>query len=276
MPWSWAAGMKWVPIRPLVDQPQIQKVRNSAQNVQRRLTLAQGPRAPRLRRPVRRGRPAARRTTSGAPYGSSPTSEGRSRMHQQHHRHEQQRERGHQPGGPAPAGSVGELGDRGQEDQLAGRARGREARRSPGRGGARTSGWPRSRRRPGPAQPVPTPTGTPHSSHSCHGWVITRVSPAPSGDQRQRARHHPPDAEPLHQRRRERRGEAVDHQVEADRPGRGGPGPAELVLERLEQRARSRTGTRPRPPARPSWRPPPTTGAGSCVSPLRRRVTRRV
>ena len=41
MPWSWAAGMKWVPIRPLVDQPQIQKVRNSAQKVHGRLDLAQ-------------------------------------------------------------------------------------------------------------------------------------------------------------------------------------------------------------------------------------------
>ena len=31
MPWSWAAGMKCVWIRPLVDQPHTQKVRTSAQ-----------------------------------------------------------------------------------------------------------------------------------------------------------------------------------------------------------------------------------------------------
>ena len=37
-PWSCAAGMKWVPIRPFVDQPQMQNDRNSAQNVHRRDT----------------------------------------------------------------------------------------------------------------------------------------------------------------------------------------------------------------------------------------------
>ena len=36
MPWSCAAGMKWVPIRPLVDQPQIQNVTNRIQNVRDR------------------------------------------------------------------------------------------------------------------------------------------------------------------------------------------------------------------------------------------------
>ena len=62
MPWSCAAGMKWVPIRPLVDQPQIQKVRNSAQNVQRRLSLAQrGQREP---WPAR----ARSRSTGGSTY----------------------------------------------------------------------------------------------------------------------------------------------------------------------------------------------------------------
>jgi len=32
MPWSWAAGMKWVPIRPFVDAPQIAKPAASNQN----------------------------------------------------------------------------------------------------------------------------------------------------------------------------------------------------------------------------------------------------
>ena len=30
------------------------------------------------------------------------------------------------------------------------------------------------------------PTAKPHSSHSCHGAVITSVSPEPSGDQGER------------------------------------------------------------------------------------------
>jgi hypothetical protein len=47
MPWSWAAGMKWVPIRPLVDQPQIQNVANSAQNVHDLDTSRSVPRATR-------------------------------------------------------------------------------------------------------------------------------------------------------------------------------------------------------------------------------------
>ena len=37
IPWSWAAGTKWVWMMPLVDQPQTQKVSTSAQNAQRRL-----------------------------------------------------------------------------------------------------------------------------------------------------------------------------------------------------------------------------------------------
>lgn len=32
MPWSWAAGTKWVWIRPLVEAPQIAKVPASSQN----------------------------------------------------------------------------------------------------------------------------------------------------------------------------------------------------------------------------------------------------
>ena len=61
MPWSWAAGMKCVPIRPLVDQPQIQKVRNSAQKVQRRLTWR------RVRRASRAG-PGPEWSTGGSAY----------------------------------------------------------------------------------------------------------------------------------------------------------------------------------------------------------------
>ena len=83
--------------------------------------------------------------------------------------------------------------------------------------------------------PVPTPIGMPQRNHSCHAEVITRVRPAPSGDHGQRHRHHPADAEPLHQRGGEGGGEPVDDEVEADRTGRGRPRPAELLLQRLQQ-----------------------------------------
>ena len=39
IPWSWAAGTKWVWMMPLVDQPHTQKVSTSAQNDQRRPAL---------------------------------------------------------------------------------------------------------------------------------------------------------------------------------------------------------------------------------------------
>jgi hypothetical protein len=61
MPWSWAAGMKWVPIRPLVDQPQTQNVRNSAQKVQVRL-------ASRSVLSATAAGPGPERTTGGSTY----------------------------------------------------------------------------------------------------------------------------------------------------------------------------------------------------------------
>ena len=86
--------------------------------------------------------------------------------------------------------------------------------------------------------PVPTPTGTPHRNHSCHDDVITRVSPEPA-----ETRASAPIAttrriaEALHQRGGERCRQAVDDQVEADRARGGGPAPAELLLQGLEQGA---------------------------------------
>ena len=126
IPWSWAAGMKWVPIRPLVDHPQIQKDAMRHQNVRLRLLSrririairAAGSRAGRRRRDRGVGVRAVRR---GAGVGGTvaqhrPDAAGRGGA----------RRRLHEPGGPAPAGSVGELGDRRQEHQLTGGAGGRE------------------------------------------------------------------------------------------------------------------------------------------------------
>ena len=114
-PWSWAAGMKWVPISPLVDQPQIQNVPKRIQKVLERA----------LSRSVRTatGRGARRRSvaggggcqSAGAPYGVVPTSVGRSRISSSTSGTSEQREGrdearrptaspGRRPGGRWPAG----------------------------------------------------------------------------------------------------------------------------------------------------------------------------
>ena len=87
------------------------------------------------------------------------------------------------------------------------------------------------------SEPVPMPTAKPHSSHSCQAELIARVRPEPDRHEGKGRRRHAPDAEALHQRSGERRGQAVDHQVQADRARGGGPGPAELALQRLQERA---------------------------------------
>ena len=83
--------------------------------------------------------------------------------------------------------------------------------------------------------PVPMPMNTPHSSHSCHGWVMTDGQPARDPDDDQRGGDRAPHAEALHEGGGERRDEAVEHEVEAHRPGGDRPRPAELGLDRLEQ-----------------------------------------
>ena len=83
--------------------------------------------------------------------------------------------------------------------------------------------------------PVPTPMNTPQSSQSCHGRVISVVRPLATPTTHQRDGDRAPHAEALHERGGERRDEAVEHEVEADRPRRDGPRPAELGLDRLEQ-----------------------------------------
>ena len=149
--------------------------------------------------------------------------------------HQRQRERGDQPGGPAPARPVGQLGDHGQEHELPGRARRGEhahdqaavphepavghdrAEHEGQRAGADAD-------REAPQQPE-----LPRRGHH-------QGEPGADGDQDQRRRDDPADAEPLHQGGRERRGQAVDDQVERDRAARGGPRPAEVLLDRLDQR----------------------------------------
>ena len=130
--------------------------------------------------------------------------------------------------------------------------------------------------------PVPMPMNAPQqpqlprlrSSRGSARW------PTPTSVERRR--DHAADAEALHERRRERRGEAVEHQVEADRARGHRPRPAELLLERHEQRTgrRAEAGrrdqrgqgdgrrpTRPGGPAAPAsddrrWRSPANSRCG--------------
>ena len=271
MPWSCAAGMKWVPIRPLVDQPQIQKVRNSAQKVQLRLTSRSVRHGDPARRPDRPRSTAARRTTPARRSGSCADVGGTVAQHQQDHRHEQQRER--RPPGPAAQrqpGSVGQLGDHRQEDQLAGRAGRREqpgdeaaVPDEPAVGDDRAED---QRHRAG-AHPDRQPPEQPQLPGRGHH----QGQAGADGDQGER---RPPAT-----RRRPNRSisaaangavEPVDHQVERDRARGGRPRPAELLLQRLEQhpgrgpeagRRHERGHRHPRHPPRAA-RAPSRAGSG--------------
>ena len=72
-------------------------------------------------------------------------------------------------------------------------------------------------RAPAPSTPVPSPISTPQSSISCQLAVMNTVSPLPSATTSSAHSDDPPDAEALHQGGGERRGQPVEHQVDADR-----------------------------------------------------------
>ena len=89
MPWSCAAGMKWVPTSPLVVAPQIAKPPASSQNGRVRAAAAQRRRArARAALPVRRRR---RRRPRSPPYGGRPDVGGVVAQQQQHERHDGER-----------------------------------------------------------------------------------------------------------------------------------------------------------------------------------------
>ena len=110
MPWSCAAGMKWVPIRPFVDQPQIQKVPNRIQNVRdralwrsvRTASLA-GPTCD----PVCRVAGSSSASPGCAPQGPQAEVGRPVPDDEQHQRHEQQRRAGddERPPSASPARS---------------------------------------------------------------------------------------------------------------------------------------------------------------------------
>ena len=125
--------------------------------------------------------------------------------------------------------------------------------------------------------PVPSPISTPQVSTSCQPAVTKTVSPLPSATSTSARAGHLPDAEPIHQRGGERRGQAVQDQVDPDRDRQQPAGPAELVLHRDHQDARAPSGIRPLRSARSSATPA-TIQAGCMRWRLRsdRRTRRRV
>ena len=213
MPWSWAAGMKWVAISPLVVTPQIanppdeQPERARAGGDAEYAERAAGVR-PDLRcggGPGHLGLAVRREAHIGRVVPQE----------QQHERNDGQRGAGRDEGRRAPA-VVSPARRPGQEDQLAGGAGGGEdagdqaaVLDEPPAGDGRDE---RQRHRSGAESDQDTPAAGPAAR-----LVMNTVSPLPAATRQQREGDHPPDAEAVHQRRGERRHQAEEQQVDRDR-----------------------------------------------------------
>ena len=170
IPWSCAAGMKWVPISPLVDQPQIQKVPNEDPERPAAGVLAagvEGDRRAALRRRRRRVcgvGPGVRRTPSCRcrPGGRAAATARRERA--------AAAKTCDRPAAQRQPGPSARLRDRRQEDQLPGRARRREDADHDAAVPARTSGWRRPRRTPAPARPCRCRPRSPTAATAATGW----------------------------------------------------------------------------------------------------------
>ena len=86
--------------------------------------------------------------------------------------------------------------------------------------------------------PVPSPISSPQVSRICQDSVTSTVRALPAADQHQRHGGDRADAEAFHQGGGEGRGEAEEHQVDADRGREHGGGPAEFALQRHHQHPR--------------------------------------
>ena len=146
--------------------------------------LAQGRQRERSPARVRRGRSAVRRTTRARRTAPRPTSQGRSRSTSRTTGTSSSEKTATTPAaqrhpGPWPAGrsAGGRSADRWSSP--------RRRARSPGRGAGRTTGWPRSPRRPAPSRRCPRrsghPTGTTAARRrSSPGSARRRPRPAPA------------------------------------------------------------------------------------------------
>ena len=251
MPWSCAAGMKWVAISPFVDQPQMKNVADQypegagAGLDAQRADASRRRCAPRCRRGLER-RPRLRR----APYAVVPTSDGLVRRSSSTSGTSSAAPR-HDQSGRAPARARREVRDQRQEDELTG-------------GGGRPENTPvtsprcRTNHRfatiapeaPAPSSRCPARRPPPTAATSCQGAVITMVSPLPSATPARAHGHHPADAEALHQRGGERRGEAEHDEVERHR-ARGRRATSRTRPPAARSARRWSTGTPPRRSARP-------------------------
>jgi hypothetical protein len=174
MPWSWAAGMKWVPTSPLVVAPQIAKPPASNQKGWVRAAPRRPSTAMRAALPVRAGGV----TISSPPYGGMPRSAGKSRS------------RKSTRGTTARAAPATTSAAVRQPWLCASQAtRGRKMSwpvALPAVSTPVTSPRLRTNQRPATVatkasaiEPVPSPTRTPQSSTSCQLAVMKTVSPLP-------------------------------------------------------------------------------------------------
>src|SRR5258708_7077561 len=225
IPWSIEAGIRWVPMRPLVLAPQMKNDPASNQKLRFRAPIARPPSA------ARTGfcSGGAGSSASVAPYARSPTSAGRSRMNSA------------TSGIPSSAAPATTSADARHPKFTASHASaGRKiscpvapaAVKAPS---TRPRRWTNQRFATMAAstvaiEPVPTPTTTPHSRSSCHGWCMKTVSPDP--------------ADTAHKAAGKRCEEAEQHQVEGARDRDRCARPSELVLEGDDQDAGRRANPR--------------------------------
>ena len=239
MPWSCAAGMKWVPTSPLVVAPQIAKPPASSQNGRVRAA-----------RPSARERPAGPRRRRGA--GGRPASVGPRRSAVRPRSAGWSRS-SHQTSGTTASAAPATVSAAARQPWCSASRRA-PAGRSAGRSAPPAVSTPVTRPRCATNQrsvtvatkasaiePVPSPTSTPQQRISCQLAVMKTVSPLPAATSSSAHGDHPADAEPVHQRGGERRGQPEEQQV--DRDG-----------ERRSCRATSRTRRAAGVISTPGWR----------------------
>ena len=150
MPWSWAAGTKWVRMMPLVDHPRSRRSPTRAQNTQRAAGLAE-----------HTDRDAGRADCARCDSGSTTAWPVRAVREQAdvggpvaQERHDEPRQEQRQPADDQPAAPParvrGGAGDGRRKTAARSRWRPR-TRRRPALAGCGTSGWRRSRRTPAPS-----------------------------------------------------------------------------------------------------------------------------
>ena len=166
-------------MRPLVDQPQIQKVPNRIQNVFDRALSRRVPSASAAAPPDAGEAGAGTGVPSSAPYAVVPTWAGESRSTT------------HVTGtnsnaNPATRAAAKRHPGPAARAAIAGRKTSWPVELAALKTPTTTPRWRTNQRlamiapNTRASDPVPTPTAKPQSSHSCHGLVITRVRPEPT------------------------------------------------------------------------------------------------